>query len=212
MPRICAAAGCWTLACGNSVCCKGRVRKGDLQAMGTGSVLTRASFEGNTDQRLQTQGLVLAGGTVQKTRKMGLVIRPEFQHWMLSKAIANAINQRFFFFDGSTRRGVAKPIEDDYIELEMHPRYETVLGRYIAVVRAVAVAPKSTSQHDRLKELGDRLNDPATAADAALQLEATGESAVPTLSAALQNDNPELRFYAAEALAYLDRPDAIAAL
>ena len=56
------------------------------------------------------------------------------------------------------------------------------------------------------------LTNPATAADAALQLEAMGESAVPILIDALNSTNPELRFYAAESLAYLDRTEAVDAL
>jgi hypothetical protein len=42
-----------------------------------------------------------------------------------------------------------------------------------------------------------------------VQLEALGESAVPTLLEGIRSTNPELRFYAAESLAYLDRVEAI---
>ncbi len=191
---------------------QGRVRKGDVLAMGTGPILTRAAFQGSADKRMKTQALVLSGGTVQKTRNMGLVLRPEFQHVKVSSEIADAINRRFFFFDGTTRRGVAKAVEDDYIELELHPRYEGSLGRYVAVVRAIAINERQGNSQPRLKKLASLLSDPATAADAALQLEALGESAIPTLTAGLKNENPELRFYAAEALAYLDRQDAIVPL
>lgn len=191
---------------------EGRVRKGEVMAMGTGAILPRASYEGGDDERMNTQALVLGGGTVQKTRKMGLVIRSKFQHVKVSSDIAAAVNRRFFFFDGTTRRGVAKAIEDDYIELELHPRYDGSLGRYISVVRAISIDARKANQQSRLKKLASLLEDPKTAADAALQLEALGESAIPTLTAAIKNENPELRFYAAEALAYLDRDEAIAPL
>lgn len=191
---------------------QGRVRKGDVLAMGTGPILTRAAFDTTADERMKTQGVILGGGTVQKSRNMGLVLRPEFQHVKVSSDIAAAINRRFFFFDGTTRRGVAKAVEDDYIELELHPRYEDALGRYIAVVRAIAIDTRIANAQSRLQKLSTLLEDPATAADAALQLEALGESAIPTLTAATKSENPELRFYAAEALAYLDRIDAIAPL
>mgnify|MGYP001824100597 CR=1 FL=1 len=191
---------------------EGRVRKGDVLGIATGPIVTRATFEGGTDERLRTQGTILGGATVQKSRKMGLVLRPEYQHVKVSSDIAAAINRRFFFFDGTTRRGVAKAVEDDYIELELHPRYEGALGRYVAVVRAIAIDKQTANQQSRLKTLATKLENPATAADAALQLEGLGESAIPTLTAGTQSDNPELRFYAAEALAYLDRSDAIAPL
>ena len=191
---------------------QGRVRKGDVLGMATGPILTRAAFQGSADERMKTQGVVLGGGTVQKTRNMGLVLRPEYQHVKVSSDIAAAINRRFFFFDGTTRRGVAKAVEDDYIELELHPRYEHALGRYIAVVRAIVIDEKKANQQSRLKKLAAMLSDPTTAADAALQLEALGESAIPTLTAGTKSENPELRFYSAEALAYLDRRDAISPL
>lgn len=191
---------------------QGRVRKGDVLAMATGPIMPRASFEATADERMKTQGIVLGGATVQKTRKMGLVLRPEFQHVKVSSDIAAAVNRRFFFFDGTTRRGVAKPVEDDYIELELHPRYEGSLGRYISVVRAIGIDERNANSQARLEKLATMLADPTTAADAALQLEALGESAIPTLTAGIRSDNAELRFYAAEALGYLDRDDAIPAL
>jgi hypothetical protein len=60
-----------------------------------------------------------------------------------------------------------------------------------------------------LIDLGKKMNEPTTAADAALQLEALGEPAVPTLLEAMKNPDEEIRFYAAESLAYLDRSEAI---
>ena len=191
---------------------QGRVRKGDILGIGTGPILTRGAIEGGEDSRLKTEGVILGGGRIQKDRKMGMVLRPEYQHVKVATDISDAINRRFFFFDGTTRRGVSKPVEDDYIELELHPRYEGSLGRYIAVVRAIGIDSDWANQHERLQRLAKMLEDPTTAADAALQLEALGESAVPTLTAAMKSPNAELRFYAAEALAYLDRGDSIGVL
>ncbi|MEO1528321.1 MAG: flagellar basal body P-ring protein FlgI [Planctomycetota bacterium] len=190
----------------------GRVRRGDVQGMATGAILTRAAFEGGEDESQKTEGVILGGGRVQKDLPMGLVIRPQYKHVEISKQIAKAINARFFFFDGATRRGVAKPVEDDFIELELHPRYEGALGRYVAVVRAIGVNQQQANQHERLQSLAELANNPATAADAALQLEALGESAVPTLLEIIKQDSDELRFYAAEALAYLDRQEAVPVL
>lgn len=188
---------------------QGQLHKGDLQALATGSVLTRAATKTTSDERLKTQGMILGGATVQKSRTLGLVIRPEYQHVKVATEIAEAINRRFFFFDGTTRRGVAKAVEDDYIEIELHPRYEGSLARYVTVLRAIAIDGKTANSQARLSKLAQLLTDPATAADAAVQLEGLGESAIPTLIAGTKAENPELRFYAAEALAYLDRSEAI---
>lgn len=184
------------------------VRKSEVLVMGYGHLLTRADYDPGEDEALKTEGTLLSGGMVQVNRKLGLVLRPEFEHAKLSADIAAAINKRFFFFDGSTRRGIAKAIEDDFIEIDLHPRYRANVYRLMEVVRAIRMNGRSDS-HQRLTELAERLKDPASAADAAIQLEAIGESAIPTLVEAIGSANPELRFYAAEALAYLDEEAAI---
>ncbi len=185
------------------------IRQSDVMAIGTGPVLTRADYEGGNDEAHKIEGIVIGGGRVQIDRKLGFVLRPEYQHVKMSTTLAAAINRRFFFYDGTTRRGIAKPTEDDYIEIDMHPRYRGQQARMMVIVGAIAVKPESTQTQMRLVELGKRLREPATAADAANQLEALGESAIPTLTEALSTANPELKFYAAEALAYLDRAEAV---
>lgn len=188
------------------------VRSSDVMAIGTGPILTRADFDGTDDATLQVSGRVLSGGLVQIDRKLGLVLRPQFQHVKMATAIADAVNRRFYFFDGTTRRGVAEAIEDDFIQLDVHPRYRNHEERFLAVVRAVSVAPESSGTQAKLVELAARLRNPPTAFDAAIQLEAMGEMAIPTLIEATELSNPELRFYAAEALAYLDRVEAVVPL
>ena len=76
------------------------VRSSDVLAVGTGPVLTRGDHEGEADGALRVQGAVLSGGVVQNDRKLGLVLRPDFQHVKMSAAIAQAINHRFYFFGG----------------------------------------------------------------------------------------------------------------
>ncbi len=185
------------------------IRQSDVMAIGKGAVVTRADYEAGSDAALQVEGSVLSGGSVQISRNLGLVLRPEYQHVKIAAAMAGAINRRFFFFDGTTRGGIATAKEDDFIEIEVHPRYRDNIGRMMEVIRAVGGNPDSTDKQSRLAELSQQLKDPAQAADAALQLEALGDSAVPTLLEGLQSPNQELSFYAAEALAYLDRNESI---
>ena len=184
------------------------VRQSDVLAMATGPVFTRANCEPGKDASLKIESSILGGGRVQSDRNLGLILRPEFQHVKMSAKIAEAINQRFFFFDGSTRRGIAKAIEDDYIEIEIHPRYRGNEYRLMSVILAMSPKSDAGTTQKRLAELAKRLAEPSTASDAALQLEAIGEDAIPTLTAGLQSPNRELRFYAAEALAYLGQADA----
>ncbi|WP_413430812.1 flagellar basal body P-ring protein FlgI [Crateriforma spongiae] len=185
------------------------LRKSEPLAVGQGPLLTRADTTPGTDDSLRTKAIVIAGGRVIENRDLGLILRPEFQHVKMAAAIAQAINRRFFFFDGTERRGIAEPLEDDYIKIEVHPRYRRNQYRMMEVARAIGVKPESAETQQRLADLGQKLVDPETSADAALQLEGMGESAIPTLVDALEQDNPELRFYVAEALAYLDRDEAL---
>ena len=190
----------------------GAIRKSDVFAVGMGPVLVRADHETGEDKELNLQGLVLGGGRVQQERKVGLVIRPEYQHVKVAAQIASAINARFYFFDGSTRTGIAKAVEDDFIEVQIHPRYRRNIHRMMAVVSMVSPKGESAQTQTDLLELGQRLNEPTTANEAALQLEAMGQSAIPTLLNGVKSSNKEIRFYAAQALAYLDRSEAVDAL
>jgi len=187
----------------------GMVRRSDVLVVGTGQVFTRADSEGGEDMSLKIEGVVLGGGRIQQDRKLGLVIRPEYQHVKLSAKLAEAINQRFYYFDGATRGGIATAREDDFIEIAVHPRYRRNIHRMMAVIGNVVAAGLVADTQHRLIDLGKKMSEPTTAADAAMQLEALGEPAVPTLLEALKNPDVEIRFYAAEALAYLDRNEAI---
>ena len=191
---------------------RNQIRQSDVKAVGIGPILTKATHGPRHNESLKLEGIVLSGGRVQVDRPLGLLLRPKYKHVKISDGLASAINRRFFFFDGTSRRGIATAKEDDFIELETHPRYEGNEHRMLEVIRSVSGRPESASSQARLAELAERLADPATASDAALQLEAIGENAIPTLLAGLETDNRELRFYAAESLAYLDRQEAITPL
>src|SRR5690606_28929653 len=91
----------------------------------------------------------------------------------------------------------------------VHPRYRRNMHRLLAVVGMVVAKGESVDTQHRLVSLGQRMAEPTTAAEAALQLEAPGERAIPTPSEAVQNPDRESRFYAAEARAYLERSEAV---
>jgi HEAT repeat protein len=69
----------------------------------------------------------------------------------------------------------------------------------------VAVVEPPAGRHARLELLARQLSDPVTAPTAALRLEAIGKEAIPTLRKALEARDAEVRFAAAEALAYRDQ-------
>ena len=185
------------------------IRQSEVLATATGPVLTRAAYTPTLDDGPKVDGTIISGGRVQEPRNLALLLRPKYRHVAIATAISTAVNRRFFFFDGTTRRGIATPREDDFIEVEVHPRYRDNVARMMEVVRAIGIEPEGSHTQRKLADLATRLAVPATAKDAALQLESLGDGAVPTLIEGTKSSNPELRFYAAEALAYLDRTESI---
>jgi hypothetical protein len=126
--------------------------------------------------------------------------------------MGDAINRRYHTFIRGMKQGVATPKTDEFIELEIHPRYKYNLTRYIRVVRSVAVFESPQQLMQRLDLLERQLADPVTSAQAALRLEAIGKDGIRVLKTGLDSKDPEVRFYAAEALAYLDEPCSVPVL
>ena len=144
-----------------------------------------------------------------QSRPLGLALRSEHKSVRNSSLISATVNRRFSIFDESNiKQGVAKPLRDNYIELQIYPCYRNNLWRYVRVVSEIPLQQGSSGQAGRMESLRKQLLEPTSAARAAVKLEAIGKEAIPTLEAGLASDNEEVRFYAAEALAYLDHAPA----
>jgi hypothetical protein len=142
-----------------------------------------------------------------------LVIGRKHQSIRMSQQVAASINKRLYTHIDGRKQGVATPKTEEFIELVIHDRYKDNVGRYMRVVRNVAVDESVQVRQERLQLLQHQLADPLTAANAAIRLEAIGDAqAIEILTAALQTNDPEVRFYAAEALAYLDVTAAVETL
>lgn len=187
-----------------------QIRQGSVLGHAEGPVLVDPSADPKKDPALSTHGRVLGGGVALKSRSMGLVIGRQHQSIRLSQQIAVAINKRFYVHVDGRKRGVATPKTEEFIELAIHARYKDNVGRYMRVVRNLAVDESAKTQLERLQLLEHQLADPLTAANAAIRLEAIGSAeAIEILTKALKTNDPEVRFYAAEALAYLDQTAAV---
>jgi flagellar basal body P-ring protein FlgI len=186
----------------------GQVHEGHFWATGEGAVLVDPSAEGEKDRALLTHGRVLRGGTALKSRDIGLFIGPEDKSVRLSSQIGQAINRRFHAYARGIKQGVANPKSDERIDLKVHPRYKDNIARYIRVVRSIPVKETASEQTVRMQLLERQLLDPITASTAALRLEAIGREAVSALVKGIASSDAEVRFYAAEALAYLDESQA----
>ena len=185
-----------------------RLSTGHVLGHASGSVLTDDFLEGDGDPMFRKRGRVLGGGVVGKDRNLGLVLRSEFTSVKASAQIGRAINDRFHMFHRGNKEGVATPKRDNFVELRIHPRYKDNIVRYLRVVQHIVVRESPSELTDRLERLRARLASRETAAMAAVQLEAIGDAAIGVLTDALALNDPEIQFYAAEALAYLDESAA----
>lgn len=190
----------------------GQIHEGHFWATGEGSVLVDPAAQGEKDRALLTRGRVLGGGIALKSRDIGLFIGPEDKSVRLSAQIGQAINRRFHTFSHGIKQGAANPKSDERIDLKIHPRYKDNIARYIRVVRSIPIKESPTEQTARIQLLERQLLDPITASTASLRLEAIGREAVPALVKGAGSNDAEVRFYAAEALAYLDESAAAAPL
>jgi hypothetical protein len=181
---------------------------GHLLGSAQGAILEDALFDTAQDEVLLTRGRVLGGGVVNQSRGLGLIIREEHSSIRTSSLIGAAINERFHYYQRGVKSGVANPQRDNMIELALHGRYKHNIARYLAVVSKIAVGESPADRVARLQLLERMLLEPTSAAAAALELEAYGPESLTVLKKGLRSADPEVRFYSAEALAYLDDNEA----
>ncbi len=186
-----------------------RLRTGEPLALASGAVLVDAFVEGEGDETAEVRGRILGGALVTKPRSLGLLIESESRSARASAYIGDAINRRFHTFDRGTKRGVATPKRDSFIELAVHARYRNNLVRYLRVIQAIPLRETASGRIDRLSYLEGELLEPKKSLDAAIQLEAIGQESIPVLLVGLESESPIVRFASAEALAYLEKTEAI---
>jgi len=179
------------------------IRDGHELGIAAGPLLVDPVSDGNRDGKAGLRGCIPGGGVALLDREIGLLIAPEHRSVAMSKRLGDWINRRFHAVVKGVKRGVATPRTDRYIALEIPAIYRHNLPRYLRVVESVAVIEPAEGRHARLQLLARQLADPVTAPTAALRLEAIGKDAIPTLRDALASKDAEVRFAAAEALAYL---------
>ncbi|MBM4023029.1 MAG: hypothetical protein FJ284_12480, partial [Planctomycetes bacterium] len=179
------------------------IRDGHQLGIAEGALLVDPASSGTLDSKSRLRAIVPGGGVILADREIGLVIAAEHRSFAISKRLGDWINRRFHTVVRGAKRGVANPKTDRYIALEVPSLYRHNLPRYIHAVQSIAVIEPPEGRHARMQLLARQLGDPVTAPAAALRLEAIGKDGIPTLKQALDSDDAEVRFAAAEALAYL---------
>lgn len=181
-----------------------RIHGGHELATGKGAIMVDPTPEGENSRILQCRGRILGGGIAHQSRPLMLVLKPEHQSVRNSARVEAAINRRFHTFDGGSKIGVAKAKTDEVVELVVHPRYHDNVERYLRVIRSLSLQESERERSQRLVVLEKQLLDPISSSRAALQLEAIGKQGEEALQKGLKSNDPEVRFYSAESLAYLD--------
>ena len=186
-----------------------RVREGNAIGVGRGSVLVDSLFENRQDQSNQIHGWILGGGISTEDRTMGLTVRSEDNALRKATSIARAINNRFTTVTREGRVGVATPKSDKIVNLLVPDPYQKNVGRYVQVLSQIAFDETANARVNRLAQLDRELQQPAMCRDAAIRLEAIGPEGAPALKRGLANNDLEVQFHSAQALAYLGEPDGI---
>ena len=201
--------GCATksLAGGSLISCRlretlvlgGTPKEGPEQATAQGPVMVGSEAK-PTDPKL---GRVLGGGKVKKATPFNLVLKDSRRSFRTSALIEAMLNQRFPLHEGVQLKGVATAKKDTYLELKVPKVYHHNYYRYFRVVKVLPLVDLPALRQTRMEQWGKELMDPTKAGIAALKLEALGPTAADTLKEGLKSDNSQVRFLAAESLAYL---------
>jgi hypothetical protein len=196
----------------------GRTHSGHVLARAEGPILLSMG-EGESASRGSTlkRGKILGGGKytgglLKKERTLGLYVRSDIRSVRTTKKIADQIGKRFNYHEHGIKKPLAEAKTDQHVELKVHPRYKENYIRYVRVVRAIALDENALERKERMERLRKSLLDPDTAMKSATELEAIGEDSILILKEGLKSPDPEVRFYSADALAYLGQTAGTAEL
>lgn len=190
----------------------GQLREGFEMATAHGPIVTAAEINGSDDPQDQIRGVIVGGAKLRKSRDLGIGLEPEFADAVTMGYILQPINARFTAFNGRKQAGIATPLEDSHIKLDVPPRYQLDPFHFVNVVLQIGFNESEAQQLARIETLQKQLLEPTTVKKACWQLEAIGEKSAPMLAEVLSHPNSEIRFYAAHSLAYLNDKRAVAPL
>lgn len=183
--------------------------KGHVLAKAEGPILlSTGEGESSAKASVLKRGRILGGGRyvgglVKKGRMLGLYVRSDLRSVRTTKKIADQIGKRFHYHDHGIKKPLAEAKTDQQVELKVHHAYKENFMRYVRVIRAIALDETPLELRERMERLRKSLLVPQTASAAATELEAIGVESSLILKEGLKSPDPEVRFYAADALAYL---------
>ncbi len=179
------------------------VQMGHNFALAEGRVLINQLFDSNEQVKNMVSGIVPGGGIVSRERETGLQLLDSARSIQNTTAMARAINARFTTRVGSAPEGVANPVSDRRLEILIPDEYRHNIGRYFHVMLNIVFEETPDERINRLEMLERQLHDPSMTSISAIRLEAIGEEAMGALKRGLRSDEFQVRFHAAQALAYM---------
>lgn len=183
------------------------IKKGHQYAIAHGAILTGLGGAGSAkiSSAMLRRGSIPGGAVSNTERDLEIIVRNEFRGLKTSKKIENAISSRLHHYNRFGQRiSMAEAKTDSQIQLKVHPLYKNNFPRYQQMIRSIAFRETEVARRMRVESLARDILKPARAAKASLELEAIGKDAIPFLKAALESTEAEVRFHAAQALAYLE--------
>jgi len=157
-------------------------------------------------------GRVLGGGKALNDTPYAIQIKESRRSGKTSQLIENVIKQRFHETEGGYNKGMAVAKTDSALELKVPKIYHHNQDRYHLIVNYLHLVDNPALREQRMQEWGKDLLDPSKAGVAALRLEGLGPVVIPTLKEALGSPVENVKFFAAESLAYLNDGDSAATL
>jgi hypothetical protein len=152
---------------------------------------------------------VLGGAKSRKEVPYLLVLKPERQGYRAADLLQKVVNLRFHQRKGVDQVGMATAKSPEHLVLNVPPVYHDNQSRYFQIIERLQVVDAPELRVVRMEKWSRELLDPKTAGQAALKLEGIGPNAIPALQAALASTNPQVKFFGAEALAYLHDPSGV---
>ena len=177
-------------------------KEGSEAAFAQGPIMTGDS----ADEKDPKAGRVLGGGRVKKESPFQLLLKENRKSFRTSAMVENVVNQRFPQSDGVDQKGSATAKTDQFLVLKVPHIYHQNQPRYFSVVRLLPMVDGPALRVQRMASWSKDLLDAKTAGVAALKLEGLGVTAAEALKEGLKSPNAQVRFFAAEALAYLNDP------
>ncbi len=198
--------------------------KGHNYAVAGGAILTSLGVQDNREERqAELMSGTIPGGAISLTdRDLSIVLRSEKRGSRNSERVANAVSTRFHRYNKYGQRiSCAEAKTDAMVTLKTHDNYINNFPRYQAVIRSIALNESDVARRIRMEQLARDIMDAekcqnvvagVAACPTALQLEAIGDEAIPFLTDALESESFDVRFQAAQSLAYLGNAAGVSIL